>query len=1064
MALLTPDPHLLGLASPALGPWFKSDSGAAPPTLIAPAGDLSVTLTLPIAMQWRAAAGCTVSYFVATPSRPAALARLRQADGTPAFGARALVVLATLLPEVELRLAALSNLIVSPRNAVAPAGQPGRPTVRHLALEIALPAAVADAIALIGQLRETGFPGELSTDAEKAAYVGLTLESGALGNSRRSTAELHRPSFPGQIILQNGTSNALGVKLWSFDDRGRALDPGAVAAWWNHLASGAIIGDPLFANLWADPLGTGNQTTASLASGYAVQFCSAHEGPIAAAHLTRLNLGTGIQVASAGSALYSVVPGGGLTHTIGVVAPTGTDLLPMPRVALLPNGPYRIILPPGGTAGPTVGPTNAALFTGWVSGAAPWNQTLQRDFARVAVLDVESHLVGLTRDDAAQADIDKRVSALRNTAATPFLATADAATNQVMVTMAAGPVGIAPAPVAMAPVMDIDWSGLTPAGFGASAIPNALVFTVHAVRGEGIAAGDTVSGQKIVIRFPSGSLPTGGWVRIWPHGLDTATGQRFRLDGGGAIADLTGRAFVVTDLPDGTAAARMSFDVLVVTANASRYYLEQRFDRPVPDNSGAREPLPVLSGGLPPGFTPWMCELGASLLRGGRQYVGGGTLLGIPANATEEATGIYALILLTSLDPTDVITGTLRNSAGAGDQLIVTSPAFLDTPEGGITVPSPRPTGTTVLWRKRDGLGDEVFDGTLATNDVTLMGRPVPTMERREVAAVDPVLLAQTGVIAAVTGRAKDHEAIPAQLGHPGMPAAAEIHGTGIALAGPAAGQLVLLMRERVASNMVAFIRAAAVWHAPAIDPGGTTTFVALLETLTYGVTGDGIVRALLAEGVFLPGQGWDDKIKGWIETKLGVNIDPAIDLAVADDTLARTKAGVDAALKALLDAAPDNVRLFTPTAGSGRRLHMASTTVVIDDVFLVSGTAHLWRRGLTFDSSLSVALFDEAMTLGRCTAVRAARRRLLADRLALTLGQVPDDPAHMVDAVTRLNAMGGLQRVVPDAYVAAADTTSVADLQGWNPNGRPGGTADWFLTFTDWAAGLGDDFNNAIR
>ena len=115
--------------------------------------------------------------------------------------------------------------------------------------------------------------------------------------------------------------------------------------------------------------------------------------------------------------------------------------------------------------------------------------------------------------------------------------------------------------------------------------------------------------------------------------------------------------------------------------------------------------------------------------------------------------------------------------------------------------------------------------------------------------------------------------------------------------------------------------------------------------------------------------------------------------------------AGINAALKSLVDAAPDNVELFTPIAGSGRRLYMASTTVIVDDVFMLTGTTHLWRRGLTFDSSLAVALFDDALVMGRPATVRAARLLLVANRLGLPVPFSPTDPAHVRDAVRRLNA-----------------------------------------------------------
>ncbi|HYO44278.1 MAG TPA: hypothetical protein VES19_13865 [Candidatus Limnocylindrales bacterium] len=1112
MATLNPAPASLGLASPALGPWFR-DGTAATPNLGAPASDLSVAVTLPANMEWRAPAGGTAAYAVATATRPAVLAPLRAAGGGPAFTTGSLVVLFSLLPEAELRLAALSNSIPTPDGTVASPGAAGRPPVRALALEV--PAASAGTIAAVEQLREADLPSQLTTDDDRAAYLGLTVAGGGLGNAAAPVAELHRPGTS-PIIVKNRTSAGIATSLWAFDDRGRALDPGAVAAWWAFLSTPAI-----FDNLWALD-DTDDQRTATVTAGRTVLFCTPHEGPLPAAHRPRLTLG-GL-TAIAGD-LYTV----GASPSVQVSAPPTPDLMPLPRLALLPNGAYGAAGAPG-----------TAPFAGWTGAGFP--ASLTRDFARIAVADLESHLAGVDRGNATQNDPNLRVNVLRNTAATPFLATNDPAAAAVTGTLAAGA-----AAVAMTPVADTDWGALTAPSFGSGALPDALAFTVHALRGEGTPAGATVGGQRVVVRFPAGSLPASAWVRVWPHGLDTATGLRFRQDGGGGRADASGRAFAVTALADGTAAPtdpdaepmRMSFDALVVTDTTARYYIEQRFDRPALV-AGARETLPTLPGNLPGGLTAWICEQGATLARGGAQLGGGQTLLAVPA---DEAAGTYALVDPATLDDTDVAAGTLRNAVSAGDQVIVTMPAFADTPEGDV-VDASGPVGTNgaaILRRTRNGLVD----------DVTQFGRPLPLMERREVAAIDPA--GGTGVVAAAPGRATAHESIPAQLGHPGMPGTAEIHGTGGTLAGPLAGALAMLMRERSAATLPGFVGLAQRPVTIPTDPGGTTAFGAVLETLSRGVTGDASVRAYVAiteaAGGFSVGQSWLD-LKNAIEGATGIDLDGPIDTATFDDDAlaaavdrvvlktrdgaaqaataiaaaigraedlvyletpaidpltassgaidivgaltarltqrpglavllcvpekflpgqpgkleAIRKAGVGAALKVLLDAAPGNVVLFTPTAGSGRPLHAASTTVIVDDAFLVTGPAHLWRRGLTFDSSLALALFDEAVVNGRPAAIRAARRQLLGDRLAITPALVPDDPRQLREVLGRLNAAGGLMRVAPGVYPAQADATSTADRDAWNPDGTPGGTSDWYLFLASLGAGPASDINNAIR
>jgi len=148
-------------------------------------------------------------------------------------------------------------------------------------------------------------------------------------------------------------------------------------------------------------------------------------------------------------------------------------------------------------------------------------------------------------------------------------------------------------------------------------------------------------------------------------------------------------------------------------------------------------------------------------------------------------------------------------------------------------------------------------------------------------------------------------------------------------------------------------------------------------------------------------------------------------------------KAGISGALNSLKSAGGDRVALFSPIAGPGRKGHLAATSIVVDDAILMTGTAHLWRRGLTYDSALSVGLFDETVANGRPAAVRAARMQFMADALGLPVAFLPEDPEDCLAAIAKLNQTGGGNRVRPNAYPAKADTTSVVDLALWNPDGR---------------------------
>ena len=1111
MVALSPTPDSLGLASPALGPWFHTEGAGTLPNLDIPGANLSVGVSLANDMQWRAPAGCLVSYFIATDPRPAGLAMLRQENGAPAFATGEVIVLLSLLPEVELRLQALMTVIPSPDGTAVAAGIPSRPRVRFLAMAVA--ATDLPDVTALENIRPADFPVVINSDADKAAYLGLTFEAGVFGNADKPTTELRRPATDSAVIVENRRGTALGMSLWAFDYRGRPLDPGAVASWWSHLASPGV-----FDNLWAHD-DVSLQRTVPAVSSNSVHLVNAHEGALSAAHLARLDL-TGLTQRSGSTALFTVGNPASLSLT---TAPTPDDA-PLPRLALLPHTNY---------AEPTS--RGASLFSGWNSSTTPWPTSLGRDFVRIALLDMESHLVGLTRTNALQAEARTRINVLRNAAVTPFLARTDSASQQLLDVLRGGNNAMA-----MAPLMDSHWGALVQGSFGTDDLPDTLNFDVKALRGEGSNDGGTVSNQRIVLHFPDGSLPAGAWIRCWPHGLDTDTGTRFRQDGGGAKADSAGEAFLVMAIPDGTAApvdpsaapVRLSFDALVVTDETARYYVEQRYSRPSV-LAGARIALPA-SPGLPAATTLWICEQGQAMARAANSYGAGQTLLGLP---DDRDSGAYALVDLASLADADVSANTLRNSVDSTDTLIVTKPAFQTTAEGDVNA-SPGPGGSTVVHRDRNAFTQ--IDG---------LGQPAPLMERREVMAVD--VANASGVVGATPGRASLHEASPVQQGHPGMPATAEVHGSGMALTGPAITPLTQMMRERVATGLGNFVSVAQTPISAIADPGGTTSFTAVLETMTFGVAGDALLRTFIeASPSFTPGQDWVS-LKNAIESATGIDLDPFIDTGTLDDdTLAaaldrmilKTKdglfqaatalqsaiaraedfiyietpaidplsagstasidfisaitdrwierpslkviicvperflpgqpkklelirqAGVAAAMKALQEASPENVALFTPVAGSGRRMHMASTTVIIDDVFALTGSTHLWRRGLSFDSSVAVSLFDENVVDGRSAAIRNARRQLFIERLGLAVGLAPDDPSDMLAAVRSLNTVGGLQRVKPNVYPAAEDPTTPTDRDIWNPDGRPGTVTDWFLFFGSLTGDVADEVNNATR
>jgi hypothetical protein len=110
----------------------------------------------------------------------------------------------------------------------------------------------------------------------------------------------------------------------------------------------------------------------------------------------------------------------------------------------------------------------------------------------------------------------------------------------------------------------------------------------------------------------------------------------------------------------------------------------------------------------------------------------------------------------------------------------------------------------------------------------------------------------------------------------------------------------------------------------------------------------------------------------------------------------------------------------------------------VVDDVWALVGNTHLWRRGLSFDSSLAVVVYDEANLFGRGTAVSAFRVQLAADRLGVLNTQIPLVGHEFVATVRRLAEGGGAGRLALGAIPRApsSETPTATDLKLWNPDG----------------------------
>ncbi|HEY5923115.1 MAG TPA: hypothetical protein VIV11_15655, partial [Kofleriaceae bacterium] len=152
-------------------------------------------------------------------------------------------------------------------------------------------------------------------------------------------------------------------------------------------------------------------------------------------------------------------------------------------------------------------------------------------------------------------------------------------------------------------------------------------------------------------------------------------------------------------------------------------------------------------------------------------------------------------------------------------------------------------------------------------------------------------------------------------------------------------------------------------------------------------------------------------------------------------------------------------VAVFSPSAGPGRTLRLASTTVVVDDVYALTGTTHLSRRGLSFDSSFACAVFDEVLDGGRPREVRQFRRQLVAERLGLPVSLVPNDPADLVAAIKKVVKRAG-GRIAPFVLAAAELPVTDTDKDVWN---RDGAKIPATFNLMEWFSLLAADVQSEV-
>ena len=926
-------------------------------------------------------------------------------------------------------------------------------------------------------LWSNGFATDDNTDPKKLASLGLKGTDGALGNDEKPASVLLGPggAFGASDKLLRLDTTA--YTLWAFDSRGRAIDPGAVASWWAFLATS------LFDNLWASGV---TQRTCAVAAARSLHLVNAHEGALTAAMLGRASVGN-----ASGAATDVVRQASGTTAvTIAFTAAPAIDNAPVPRAALLPHRAYA---------------TSVNL---WLSG--PVVTGLERDYARVALIDVESHLTGQPRSPAAvtpssgetrRAGDQNRASTRINVARAPRADLAPLPLRGSLDDAADALISLLqePAPVTfVTSQLDRDYGPLPLLAADSDPLPGSLPApTVRALTGGGTASGSTIADHKVLIEFTLDPSLAGAMLRLWPNAVDLTNGRRRASDGGAGRVRADGKVSIVTKLPDGeNAASLLGATAIMATGSGARLYGELRFTRP------------LAAGGS---MLAWGSAMGAIIACEQDRFANTGAASGIlPGTVLVHDDGTNASLIDPASVPASVFAAnTVIRTVAAGDRMILTQPAFRAEPNGSSTAVLGA-SGATATQVARSGVTRPTGPGT-----------PLPAQLALTSAAAGFDAANARAVLVPPPALARFHEVGAVQQGHPGSPATAETAGVGLDLHGPAA----LLVADSVSAvadaATPAFVAAAVARTSAPADPSGAALWAAALRTQTPAVEGERGLDGEVTNGTHpYPFAGSESDARTWYATNPSITIPapaagreavaqramarralaagrglqesavalsaafaraedlvyietPALDLLAigsTDDRLQPLQALADrlaaqkalcavvcvpvlaflgappdltriradtlkAALAALGSAAPGRFASFCPNAGAGRSLRLATTTVIVDDVFALTGTTHLSRRGLSFDSSLAVALLDEQNSRGRGQSLTRLRRALLAARLGLASTLVPDDGAQLVKAVTDLAARGSA-RLTTASLPAADPAVTDSDRNLWDRDG----------------------------
>ena len=1066
---LTPAVNTLGITAPVLGPWFSVNSvnlGA-----LTPAKNLGLTVNFAAATDWWAPATGTLSLFVTNSAAPpAAIADLQDSAGNWPFPSNRLVAVFRLFPEVEARLHELVGLI--PAATAAPIGgalpatlqPPARAQVRSFAflLPNAGPNFVpADIYPYFNG--QANVPGD--NDAERMAALGMALNgSGNVVNSPLPMTWLRRPGgavADRDVLLKALTGN---VDLWAFDRRGRAIDPGAVACWWSWLLNTGVGDDPATGPVdyqlrapditpASYPQQAALPVVVQFVAQQTVHLVDAHEGLLGAPFISdRLQ-----NAAAAVTSNLIQVTGNGPSLSFSQLPAPGTTTLDNPQVDNAPRA--RMAVLPTGTYGTTA--------TVWPGG--PVHAGLTRDFVRVAVVDEESHLVGVSRRDSrlAVASANDRRQSAQNRPSTRINVNRTGAVMGVLLAnsratadaLLAIPSAAAPTRLVLG-VSDVTWGGtptLPAPAVGAGSLPVTLAdagttppnigqYRVQALLGGGAMA---ESFQTVLLEVNLGPANNGVWLRAWPLGFDANKGEHIRIRGGSGRADATGLVRLTMLLANGLVASLglLGMDLLVLDPgnpiSVQRRYADCRFARPSPIPGAAPTTL----------VGTWVvCETGASsagALPNGSVPPGGHViLLGTPSSILDRTAVPAAAWDNNTLGnrlqaATDIVSLTAPAWDAAPDRADVTGRPLARLPASG------NATGglNALLGNRVHLLNRSALGGTTASSV------PYVLLDRLEVAAAsNPPTGARAVIGSAQPSPWTLSPAANLYLGFPEVPASVETQGTGVNLTGAPAIAVLEYVRERTAGlgfgpvqglaepiksaavqSEIALAAEAATTVLPALaDGAGAGPVVAVLRTSALGMEGvPGVAEATMANPNLFPFSKNELALEAWLDAQIAIagGAGAALRSAAGGQIDSMTRAldrrllcsafGAREGLTSLLaaiDRAQDFIYLETPG---------------VDDLAIdPSGeNLRLWQRitsRMNMRRGLRVLLcVPTRLGLGTPKMLQAVRDHCLLDAVGAISNQHPDRFAVFSPGVGagRPLHIGSTSVIVDDAYCVTGTT-----------------------------------------